>query len=127
MTRSAAVLLGSVIATALSSAPVMAADFSSWWRIEAHYQNGSGATPVCFFQQAGSLLAGTCKGPNAIGAVEGQANGDQVMFTIHYRAYTPSGISGNGQFTVQRGPDGNMSVTSMNAAGVPGQFVGMRH
>ena len=113
-------------ATAYSGAAA-AADFSSWWRIQAQYNNGSNATPICFFQQAGSLLAGTCKGPNAIGAVEGQVNGNQIEFQIHLRAYTQNGATGIGHFYGRMGADGNMTGTSTNAVGVPGQFVAMRH
>jgi hypothetical protein len=104
----------------------MANDFSSWWKIEAHFQNGTGAWPVCFFQQTDALLAGTCKGPNAIGGVEGQVNGNQIQFTIHYRASNPQGATGDATFYGTMGPDGNMSGNATSATGAPGQFVGTR-
>lgn len=127
MKRAMPLFAGLFAAAGLAGTPAVAADFSSWWRIEAHYRDGTQATPICFFQQAGSLLAGTCKGPNALSAVEGQVNGNQIMFTLHFRAYTPYGRTGSGQFSGQMDSNGNMSGTSTNVDGVPGQFVAMRH
>jgi hypothetical protein len=127
MRKSVVLMGGLVVATCVASASAMAADFSSWWKIQAQYRDGNGAQPICFFQQAGFLLSGTCKGPNGIGPVQGQVNGDQIMFTAHMQAYTPRGASGNYQYSGAMGPDGNMSGTSINAMGAPGTFTGMRH
>ena len=93
-----ALLAGVTIAAATESS-ASAADFSGTWSASAVFeQNGQIAyttTPVCTFQQAGSRISGTCKGPNALGPAVGTANGATIswQWTATANATGKTGVS----------------------------------
>lgn len=101
---------------------VKTADVSGSWQVDAHYEGGGTAKPVCFFQQAGSRLTGTCKGPNSIGIATGSVSGQRIVFDWAASAYTPIGGSGVASFvgTVDLEKRQMSGTTAMS--GVAGTF-----
>ena len=93
-----ALLAGVTIALAAGNT-ASAADFSGTWSASAVFeQNGQIAyttTPVCTFQQSGSRISGTCKGPNALGPAVGTADGATIswQWTATANATGRTGVS----------------------------------
>jgi hypothetical protein len=70
-------------------------NISGTWKIES--QNDVVA-PLCAFKQVGNDLTGSCTGPNAVGAVTGMIEGNQLRWTWQWRAYV-DGTAGQHGFT----------------------------
>jgi hypothetical protein len=61
---------------------VDAANFSGTWSVAGAMGHPFVETvaPVCVFQQAGSRIAGTCKGPAGIGSAVGAVSGSTIIW-----------------------------------------------
>jgi hypothetical protein len=59
-------------------------------------RNGDTWAPACVFQQSGTQLAATCKGPAAVGPAAGVVSGSAVTFEWNYTRDGPifSGVIG---------------------------------
>ena len=117
----AAFILG-LAATAIPGG-AQAADFSGRWAMSGTILDEGRlvftATPVCVFQQAGGLLTGTCKGPNALGAANGNVVGRSVSWTADMRPYTAVGAAGTIECSGHLDADGVIRGV-MRFSGLPG-------
>ena len=125
-----ALLAGVTIALAAGNT-ASAADFSGTWSASAVFeQNGQIAyttTPVCTFQQSGSRISGTCKGPNALGPAVGTADGATIswQWTATANATGRTGVSTwKGTLDTDGVIRGHMSGAAM--AGVTAPFTAQR-
>jgi beta-lactamase regulating signal transducer with metallopeptidase domain len=107
-------------------------DLSGAWdvrgAIRAPGQAVVGTAPTCEFQQAGSRLAGTCKGPNSLGTAAGKVEGGHVSWQWQATSYTPVGLSGLASFDGEIGPDDVVRGTwsFSGAPGLTGEFTQQR-
>jgi hypothetical protein len=96
-----------------------AADFGGSWSVSAtrHVATNrvagglEAASPVCVFRQTGNAVTGSCKGPAAVGPVDGTVSAQSIVWLWHRMAMTWGGVSGTATFTGARGPDGVISGT----------------
>ncbi len=98
-----------------------AASFAGTWTFTGTfaYRGASYVTaPVCVLRQSGNALAGSCKGPNAIGPANGSVNGRSIMLQWH--ATSTAGRSGVATLKGTWGADGVVrgTITSTSAPGV---------
>jgi hypothetical protein len=101
------------ITLAISKVYAADADVSGAWTIEAKCERG-GALPVCFFQQAGTKITGTCKGPNSLGTASGTVKGRSVEFVWDSTAYTRAEGPVRGEFFGTVNPDGTITGKAKN-------------
>lgn len=117
----AALAAGAVLAAGPTAAAGL--DFSGTWHVSGTIMSGDrvvfSATPTCIFQQAGSTLTGTCKGPNALGPAAGRVDGANIAWQADMKAYTAIGASGVISCAGTVGPDGVIRGR-MRYAGLPG-------
>jgi hypothetical protein len=118
----AALTLGSVIAWA---APTLASadDFAGSWAVSGVI-HGDGPVVLsiaadCVFQQTGTIIAGTCKGPYGLGPASGTVVGPKIAFEAVVKATAPGGLSGALAFAGAVGPD-NVIRGEVKYAGLPG-------
>jgi hypothetical protein len=85
-----------------------AADFAGTWSVSGRLGNPVVATsaPVCVFRQTGNAISGTCKGPNAIGSVDGSVNGRAIFWQWHTIATNAFGLNGTATYRGAWGSDG---------------------
>jgi len=128
----AAVVLGSLMFAAAPLA-ASAANFAGTWAFTGTTVMRSATfvtSPVCLFRQMGDRLAGSCKGPNAIGSADGMVNGNAFVFQWHTIATSgPSkGRTGTATFKGTWNADGVVrgSVTSTSAPGTVGVLTGQK-
>jgi hypothetical protein len=118
----AALLAGATLGFPLSAAT--AADFGGVWIVEGAIPTGTpvvfSVTGSCVFQQAGADLAGSCKGPRAIGPALGTVNGFAVSWQIDPKPDAPGGASGALRFSGILGADGFIRGQMMYS-GLPGR------
>ena len=120
------------LALLMVSAPAWAqeADIAGSWIIEAKFDDGSIARPLCIFQQAGARLTGTCKGPNSMGTSTGAVKGQQVSFTWNGVAYTPQGGTGQLVYSGALKADGTISgkvvFNPSSTQALSGTFIAMK-
>jgi hypothetical protein len=120
------VLLAGGTISVVAGGAAAAADFSGTWSASAVYeQNGRivyTTTPVCTFQQSGSRISGTCKGPNALGPAAGTANGATISWQWEATA-NATGQTGVSTWNGTLGPDGvirgQMSGAAMPSVTAP--------
>ncbi len=119
----AIIALCAALVLGLAAGGAGAADFSGSWRMSGTIMDGERlvftATPVCVFQQAGSLLTGTCKGPNALGPATGSVDGRSVSWTSEMRGYTAVGATGTIDCAGHLDPDGVIRGV-LRFSGLPG-------
>jgi len=126
---------GAVLGTLMMLAtPALAANanFAGTWTFTGTIV-ARGATfvtaPVCVLRQMGDRLAGTCKGPNAIGSADGLVNGRTISLTWHSISTNPAtrGRTGVGTFKGTWGSDGIIHGSFVGTAfpGV-GKFTGQK-
>jgi hypothetical protein len=74
-----------------------AASFAGTWTFTGTFSQNGGTyvtAPVCMLRQTGNLLAGSCRGPNAIGSANGTVNGRTIVLQWHAtNAMGKSGVS----------------------------------
>jgi hypothetical protein len=105
------------------AAPIAAeaANFAGTWTFTGTfvYRGSSYVTaPVCVLRQSGNALAGSCKGPNAIGSASGTVNGR--AFTLQWHAIANTGRTGVSTLKGTWGADGVVrgTITSTSAPGI---------
>ena len=117
-------------AFALSIAVPIAADaasFAGTWSFTGTFVE-KGATfvtaPVCVLRQTGNTLAGSCKGPNAIGSANGTANGRAITLQWHAISTNPATKGRTGVSTLKGtwGADGVVRGTIVSTS-TPGTGV----
>jgi hypothetical protein len=118
----AALLAGAALTFPLSAAT--AADFEGVWNVAGAIPTGTpevfSVTGTCVFQQAGASLAGSCKGPRAIGPAAGTVNGLAVSWQIDLTPDAPGGANGTLRLTGILGADGFIRGQMMYS-GLPGR------
>ena len=97
-----------------------AAGFAGTWSFTGTftYRGSTYVTsPVCVLRQSGNALAGTCKGPNAIGPASGMVSGRSIMLQWH--ATNKTGHSGISTMRGTWGADGVVrgTITSTSTPG----------
>ena len=126
-----ALAAGAALAGA-SGGAALAADLTGTWSVSGTIVAGgqivASATPVCTFQQAGSQLSGTCKGPNAVGPAVGTVEGASVAWQWAANADTREGTSNIVRFHGTVGADGVIrgAVTFSAVPGRSGAFTQQR-
>ncbi|HEX3466717.1 MAG TPA: hypothetical protein VHT05_01300 [Candidatus Elarobacter sp.] len=93
--RTPAAVAALVAAAALPIA-ASAASFAGTWTFTGTFvlKNASYVTaPVCVLRQTGNALAGSCKGPNAIGSANGVVSGRTIMLQWHAIGKKGSGVA----------------------------------
>jgi hypothetical protein len=91
-----ALVAGAIV---FAASPALAADVSGTWSASAIVErNGQivyTTTPICTFQQSGTQISGTCKGPHAIGPAVGTAIGTRIswQWTATANATGRTGVS----------------------------------
>ncbi len=95
------------LAVALAVAPLAAeaASFAGTWTFTGTFVYRGAAyvtAPVCVLRQSGNELAGTCKGPNAIGSANGMVNGRAITLQWHAISTNPA-TKGRGGTSTLRG------------------------
>jgi beta-lactamase regulating signal transducer with metallopeptidase domain len=134
------ILLTPVIARASDPAKTQAArdlfggavDLSGAWDVRGSIgvpgKAVLGIAPTCEFQQAGSRLAGVCKGPNSLGTAAGAVDGGHVSWRWEATSYTPVGLSGLASFEGEIGPDDVIRGTwkFSSAPSLTGEFTQLR-
>lgn len=125
--RTSAAVAG-LVATIALPLTASAANFAGTWSFTGTFV-GRGVTyttaPVCVLRQSGNALAGTCKGPNAIGPANGTVNGRVIMLQWH--ATSNAGKSGVATMRGTMGADRVVrgTITSTSVSGV-GNLTGQR-
>jgi hypothetical protein len=117
--------LATLIAAALAAGSAWADSVAGTWRINGTFMYGgrvvSTATPTCTFQQVGSVVSGTCRGPGAIGPITGQVVRGAVSLRWAHTAIAPNGITGytdfNGGFVNSRLVRGTITSPDMPGSG----------
>jgi hypothetical protein len=125
-------LAGGAALSIVGGGAALAADLTGTWTVSgtivADGQIVASATPVCTFQQAGSQLSGTCKGPNAVGPAVGTVEGADVAWQWAASADTREGTSNLVRFRGTMGADGVIrgAVTFSAVPGRSGAFTQQR-
>lgn len=119
----AALALGSAIAAAPSLAS--ADDFAGTWAVSGVI-HGDGPLVLtiaanCVFQQTGTIIAGTCQGPDGLGPASGTAVGPKIAFEADNRATAPNGVNGALAFAGTLGRD-HVIRGEVKFAGLPGHI-----
>lgn len=129
MKQTRAVLCVAVLVTlvALLAGVASADGFAGTWTVHGVLGNPpvAQATPVCVFRQAGDRISGTCRGPNGIGAADGVASGNTIIWHWHIIATTSVGMPGVATFSGTLDPDGYIRGTWRHSSmpKVSGPFV----
>ena len=124
-------LAGAAVAVTLAGS-ASAADMSGTWNISATYTSGGSIvgtdTPACTFQQSGNRISGTCKGPHAIGPLEGTTNGSSVSLQWNHTATNSGGVTGSSYYQGAAGSDGVIRGNASNSSipGATGTFTAQR-
>lgn len=111
-----------------AAAPADAASFAGSWAVSGTLFAGSvvvgTSAPVCVFRQSGNTIAGSCKGPNGIGSVDGSVSGRAIVWRWHVIATTSIGLAGIATYRGVRGIDGVVrgSWTHSRRPGASGPF-----
>ncbi len=82
-----------------------AASFAGTWTFTGTFVQNGGTyvtAPVCVLRQTGNALAGSCKGPNAIGSANGLVNGRAITLQWHAISTNPA-TRGQGGVATLRG------------------------
>jgi hypothetical protein len=125
------VLAGAAVAVSFAGS-ASAADLSGSWNISATYMSGGQIvgtdTPACTFQQSGNRISGTCKGPHAIGPLEGTTNGSSVSLQWNHTATNSGGVTGSSYYQGSAGADGVIRGNASNSSipGATGTFTAQR-
>ena len=95
--------------TAIAASPCAAqsdgaamADLSGLWQFEAHAITNEkpwAINPLCFFQQVGEHVTGTCQGTNGVGTASGNVDGNELRFTWKEIAETTADVTASTQFS----------------------------
>jgi hypothetical protein len=119
-------LLAMFAGAALAAVPALASadDFAGTWDIVGAI-HGDGpvvlnVTSVCELQQTGTIIAGTCKGADALGPASGTAVGAKIGWTADVKATAPNGANGLFSFAGVLGAD-RIIRGEVKWAGMPGR------
>jgi len=91
---------------------VQAATFAGTWAFTGTFVEKGGmyvTAPVCVLRQTGNMLAGSCKGPNAIGSANGTVNGRTIVLQWH-AVSTNAATRGRGGVSTLKGTWGSDGV-----------------
>ncbi|HTX50406.1 MAG TPA: hypothetical protein VME40_13555 [Caulobacteraceae bacterium] len=119
-------LLAVFAGSGLAAVPAIAGadDFAGTWDIVgAIHADGPvvlNVTSVCVLQQTGAIIAGTCKGADALGPASGTAVGAKIGWTADVKATAPNGANGLFSFAGVLGADGVIRG-EVKYAGLPGR------
>lgn len=119
-------LIAMFAGAALAAIPAIASsdDFVGIWDVVGAI-HGDGpvvlnVTSVCVFQQTGTIIAGTCRGADALGPASGTAVGAKIGWDADVKATAPNGVNGLLSFAGVLGPDGVIRG-EVKWAGMPGR------
>ena len=110
-----------LVMVALTAFPGIAdaANFAGTWTFSAVMATAQ-SSPVCVLRQSGNAVAGTCKGPNGMGAASGIVNGNAIL--LRWSAIRTNAIGMSGLITYHGtwGSDGVIRGT-WTASPIPGE------